>query len=226
MSGSIAHVRHPHRDGLARKAAVAEGHDCHSSGLHHSMHLLEDLAGPAQVVHAHDIRHEVELVVAVGHYGVEVEVLGDVLRGLGVAGQLGVVHACDRNPLCFQVFGVVRYPRAADVQGAILALRSLGKLHGIEISDRSDGAIVDVCHDARGVVEVGIIGLVLSFEIAVSVGPCRGPLRRREHLADPTVSDALRHLHELAAPADNLDSHLGKLLEADQLDVKDECLAC
>lgn len=70
MAGPIIHVGNPHGDGLASEAPVAERHDGHTARFQHSVHLAENLSRPVQVVDTNNIRHKVELVVAIGKFGV------------------------------------------------------------------------------------------------------------------------------------------------------------
>mmetsp|Transcript_100149 Transcript_100149/g.180702 ORF Transcript_100149/g.180702 Transcript_100149/m.180702 type:complete len:262 (+) Transcript_100149:165-950(+) len=225
MARPITHVRHPHCNSLAGEAAVAEGHDGHTSWLQYTVHLLEDLPGFIQVVHADDVSDEIKLIVSIRKLGLNVQVPHLKLGGLLVSSKLLLNHSCDRHALGAQVFREVADPGAADVKDAVLALRCLGKVQPVEAPDAGNCIVIDVCHESGLIIEPRVITLILSLEVCGRVRPSWRPAWRLQDLAHGTVGYGKGHLEALSLPTGHFQA-LHNISEANQLDFKRQRLPC
>mmetsp|Transcript_11796 Transcript_11796/g.38768 ORF Transcript_11796/g.38768 Transcript_11796/m.38768 type:complete len:228 (+) Transcript_11796:207-890(+) len=174
----------PDADGFRRETAVAERHNREAPRLEHALHLLENLERLREVVHAHSVGDDVERVVLVRKLWVVVEVTHVVRSEDRVALQLLLIHAEADNLARGITLRVVRDPRRANVEKSFAFVARRRELLCVPFRERLDGSVINVCNEARVLIEDGVRALIEPLERLRREWPLLWELRLLEHLRD------------------------------------------
>mmetsp|Transcript_33574 Transcript_33574/g.71596 ORF Transcript_33574/g.71596 Transcript_33574/m.71596 type:complete len:211 (+) Transcript_33574:288-920(+) len=174
----------PYLERLRREAPVAHGNDTLPPRPQDSGDLVEDFFWLIQVIHAHNAGDLIEAFVLKGKFWLFIKIAHDIRRELFVLAQFIVVHAKSHHVPSLPLLGIMTDPRGANIQHVISVLHILC----VVLRQCIHRKIVNVEHETRLIVEDGVVGFVLSFE----VGGREGPLRR-EFGVDQHAFDELLH---------------------------------